>query len=694
MDGSNELRNVRRSRELIGLTSSRQYYQAQVLLRFFFALFFMLVPTSRATDLELTGKTNRPSSNRLIKVLRKSKSMGGLPKQGGLPDEELGEQKPRKAMLNIIPAEEASDAAVFFPKKYLAKCQHQSKCSKEIVLDFGDISYVFPEVILHYIDDVQSIGLAWLPPVDFLLNLKYGHYTWKEEKLFQVSNKKVHKVGYLVKHNDDILETHGGSFNIEQDKYRDVPLCEKANMSEQRQVDDEIIETLSHIIKFVNTQSPDVFDSRKAINGVGVLEYNFPNRPVNVKQINQKPFELQSYFDAEVFIDSKSRICEPPHCFSFTQVIKNTLEAGFDSREKAEKVYQARLNVHNKVSAFLPSINLGAVMSLAQANFFSVIPSLVGFAFPSNWFAFKESNKLLDAEMSSYRTLLANQVTTVGSLYITIHNHLTNRDILIYYHDLISRAINYINKQEALLSRKVESEDIGYLQNMLARVEKQLLQVQSLIDDLLPELASLFNFKGDWQKIDIEALDFSVPHEIIPTDPDSYLSLVIEKSSELATLKSLEKAAGLSRKSRYFNFLDPDSDGLGFNYATKLKIAKSQQDQIGIRVERMENNLKLALIHALNAYNTAVESYKNGEQQIETLKPSAGGLSAHLLSFDDLDLERIERYFENAIKADIQKNTSMHMFMQSIASLDRLKWKGDIYEDIAKLRLVGNQPVW
>ncbi|MFK7828117.1 MAG: hypothetical protein AB8G05_28465, partial [Oligoflexales bacterium] len=587
-----------------------------------------------------------------------------------------------------------TDAIKFSPKNYFAKCQHESKCSKEIVLDFGDISYIFPEIILHYIDDVKSIGVAWLPPIDFLLNLKYGNYYLNEEKLLQIADKNIHKIGYLVKHNEQILETHGGSFNIEQDKYRDVPLCKNANMSEQSQVDEETIETLKEIIEFVNSQSPDAFDSRKAISGIGAVEYQFLRRQVKPEQGNQKPFVVQSYFEANIFSDSTDKNCEPPYCFKYNQVIKNTLEAGFESREQAEKVYQARLNVNNKISAFLPSINLGSVMSLAQSSFFSVVPSLVGFAFPSNWFAFKESNKLLDAELASYRTLLANQVTTAESLYITIHNHFTNKDILIYYHELISQALDYIKKQEALLSRKVESEELGYMQNLLARVEKQLLQVDSLIDDLRPELASLFNFQGDWQKINIETLDLTIPQEIISTELENYLGSVIEKSSELAMMKSLEKAASISRKSKYFDFLDPDGGGLGFNFATKVTIAKSEQDQIGIRLEKMRNNLKIALIHALNAYNTAVDTYKNGEHQIDTLKSSASALSVHLLSFEALDLERIERYFENAIKADIQKNTSKHMFKQSLASLNRLKWNGDIYEDIEKLRLIANQPVW
>lgn len=681
---------------MVGEFVTRRIYSVVVIISFifWFSFFELINSPAFSAEQQIAKDSSKDSSGRFVRILRKSKSLGFLSEDEELSFKDLQQNINRSAWVNVIPADEASVAGSSFPAKPFAKCKHTSKCSKEIVLDFGDISYIFPEVILHYLDDLQATELAWLPPVDFLLNIKYGSYVAQEERLFQVADKNIHRIGYLVRHNDEILETHGGSFNIEQDKYRDVPLCEKANISTEHQADKEVIETLVDIIAFVNSQSPEVFDSRKAIGGIGVVEYQFTNRLANNQQRNQKPFAVQSYFDAAVYTGGKDKICELPHCFKLSQIIKNTLEHGFESREQAQKVYQARLDINNKVSALLPSLNLGSVISLAQSSFFSVIPSLVGFAFPSNWFAFKESNKLLNAEMASYKTLLANQVTTVESLYLTIHNHLTNRDILIYYHELIATAIDYITKQEALLSRKVEGEELGYLKNILARVERKLLQVQSLIDDLLPTLASLFDFQRDWQKINIEALDFSMPHDIISIDPQNHLDLVYEKSSELETLNGLEDAAKLVRKSKYFDFLDPEGDGLGFNYTTKLKIAKSQQDQIQVRLQKMRASLKLALIHALNSYNTAVESYKNGKKQIDSLKQSAGALSAHLLSFEDLDIERIDRYFENAIKADIQKNTSMHMFKQSLASLDRLKWKGDIYEDIEKLRLVGDQPVW
>ena len=663
----------------------------KILLLFCIFVFSNILTETRGFSGE---QLNHAQSIGSIRILRKSKSLGGLSEQGESVSKNQSEQLPRRVLVNVILSEEVSEATKFFTENYFAKCRHENKCSKEIVLDFGDISYIFPEVILHYMDDKQTKGLAWLPPVDFLLNLKYGNYILQEEKLLKQADKNIHKIGYLVKDREQIIETHGGDFNIKHDKYRDVPVCKRANMSSEHQVEEEIIEILSNILEFVNDKGPEEFDPRKAIEGIGVVEYQFTKRPVHVHQENQKPFSVKSYFEANIFLNSKERSCEPPHCFNFTQVIKNTLEDGFESREQAEKVYRARLNINNKISAFLPSLGLGDVMALAQKNFSSVIPSLLGFAFPSNWFAFKESNKLLDAELASYRTLLANQVTTVGSLYIMIHNQLTNRDILIYYHQLIQRAIDYISKQEKLLARKIDSEDIGYLKNLLARVEKQLLDVQSLIDDLRPELASLFNFQGDWQKFTIEVLDLTVAREIISTDLDRHLNLVYEKSSELATLVSLRKAANISRKSKYFDFLDPEGEGLGFNFATKVKIAKSEQDEVGIRIEKMQTRLKLALNIALNAYNTAVDTYKNSEQQIESLKSSASALSTHLLSFEDLDLESIDRYFENAILADIQKNTSMHMFKQSLESLDRLKWKGDMYEDIEKLRLVGNQPVW
>jgi hypothetical protein len=400
---------------------------------------------------------------------------------------------------------------------------------------------------------------------------------------------------------------------------------------------------------------------------------------------NLFPVQISNYYSAGKRPNDTNTSCRPPHCFGLDELIKFTLSQGFASREKAEQVYRARLEINKKLSGLLPSLNIGRVVGAVQGNMFEVVSGCVGFIFPSRWFKWQESKKYAKAEVMSYKTLLANQVNMMETLYFNIHTYLINRDILAHYHGLLARIITYLERQKALLSRPVSDEHLGFLHTVQARIGAKLVGVQSLLDSLTADLAALFVFEGDWKLLEIARLDLPGIEISAAPHPDTLWHLVESHSSELKGIEYMVGAAEKSLKARYFDFFDPNGGNLGFSYVSDLKIGKSELTSVAIQKEKIQTNLRLALTQALNNQGTAISYYHNGWDQALSLQAVGKNLEDHIASYDPLELAKFSRFIDNAIEADMQINTSMHLFQITVNSLRRLLWQGHFYEQIIAL---------
>lgn len=410
-----------------------------------------------------------------------------------------------------------------------------------------------------------------------------------------------------------------------------------------------------------------------------------PNLWANIKTntIPIKSFEHLNFY---------KNISSKRHSFSLEKIVELTLVQGFDAREKAEKVYQARKFVNNKIGFLLPYVNLGSIGGIVYGNIFDVIPSFVGFLFPNKWFEWNESKMFSKAEEYSYRTLLGNQINMIQSLYFMIHFNWVNKEIISHYHKLTDQLLNYFSIEELKLKKNITGEQIGFLRNLNARLSYKKSVLVSTLDELVPQLAMLINFKGDWSQLSL----YPVPLENLSNKPKlegkKFLNTVYKKSTELKTLQFLVKAANSAKNTRYFTFLKPGAEGLGYGYTSQIKIAKSEIKVLEINTEKTNANLQYALLKAINNYNTSLQFYKDAESQKTAMMEPALDLEKNIASSENLNLEKIDRFFEYALEADTQLNSAKHLYITSLSQLGRLLWKGGYYEKIEQHLPLNNKP--
>lgn len=96
------------------------------------------------------------------------------------------------------------DSTQDFPLNPAHDSQYPAQCNTDIVLTFQNITYKLPGMILHYIDDVDSIGFSWVPPKDFIECLKKG-----TQANYQGDKDTAHLIGYLTKRDGKIVDASG-----------------------------------------------------------------------------------------------------------------------------------------------------------------------------------------------------------------------------------------------------------------------------------------------------------------------------------------------------------------------------------------------------------------------------------------------------------------------------------------------------
>ena len=85
------------------------------------------------------------------------------------------------------------------------------------------------------------------------------------------------------------------------------------------------------------------------------------------------------------------------------------------------------------------------------------------------------------------------------------------------------------------------------------------------------------------------------------------------------------------------------------------------------------------------ALEGAVDGYNDSMEEREGIAGPQQALEDHLCSAKPLNLEKIQRFFEYALEADIQINASKHLYLSARSQLDRLLWRGCYYENLVDL---------
>lgn len=387
-------------------------------------------------------------------------------------------------------------------------------------------------------------------------------------------------------------------------------------------------------------------------------------------------------FDLEFFQHKKA---EDAHsdCVSLTEAARSLIDRGFESRLMADKVYVARRNIGIQVGKLIPSLNFGAAVGATGGSFFELVPSVVGFLFPSNWYNWKAAKYLYEAHRYSYQTMLGNGVQALTSLYYTLHAQLEAFDIISYYLNQIEYAIKRARWQRERFGREINPEMMGMMKSIRARMRFDRTKTKETLAYSYAQLAYVINREKSWTKLCIRRHEIAPPYLDPPPASKKLMLHVFDRSSELASLSFAKKSAMRSYRGRNFSFMDPESEnfGLGLSFAHDIKISRRNLESLDTRFEETRASLRLALLNTLARIKFARNSFLFGLDSRSALEGPRLSFKENMEDMDSLfDLERPLRYFEYTLTAELRINQARHDYAVAQDELHRLLWSTPHYQ--------------
>lgn len=377
--------------------------------------------------------------------------------------------------------------------------------------------------------------------------------------------------------------------------------------------------------------------------------------------------------------------------YTIDEVVDMSKTQNYEVRKKFEEVYQARKEINRKIGKLAPHINLSVLPGLNMKSTglgvvspFTFIGAFLGFIFPSNWFGLAESRLILEGQKRLYISAIANQVNALENLYFKIHA--TKEIIRIYeaQRALHQAVIDTLKQREALGVGDPETRLGAEILLIKMNNDIDLLKELSHVEHL--EMAELIGVKPEeMTSFEIENLAFTPMPALDENAKTTISTKAQDRSVELVGFEYLKLAAKFSKRKRAFEFFLPAGDeeaALGFGYPAHIQIAKSQEREIQIEMDRMQARLVSTTAATLGSYETLVKVHAAKE---DILAKAMKRLLIIKSKFDLSGSLDMLRYTE-AMKDVIETKVDIEGVRQELASakvgLDRLLWRGNHYKNI------------
>lgn len=429
-----------------------------------------------------------------------------------------------------------------------------------------------------------------------------------------------------------------------------------------------------------------------------ILAISAMSVPAQAKHVPHDPYENHAelgwkHHHAELdqlishsIVDGKS-VETGSDIYSVDNLIQRLKYQNFDLRINAERVYQARKNINLKIGALIPSLNFGNIIAAAEMNFFDLVPAMLGFMFPSNWFRWEESKLFFQAERWGHVSMTANQV---NALMAEIYQVSYVRGLIHAYHGYTVQMRELATQSRSRLEMGEGRLDACLsLENLVILLEEDLVALKSEYRKLKYQIAFVVNLdEKRWNEFEIEPLSFPDLRQENPRKASDILDLVIEASPEKKQLAYLIEASKFSTKSRIFDFLNPAGGGdtaLGFGYISQLQIGKSQTRILDIQQEELVSNLKLSSYRAVENYNLAIQNHRQFDHGLHNSEQWFDFLQKRFYEGGEYEasefIESIESMLEFHSKSLL---TKLH-YLISEEVIQRLLLKGERYERLLEL---------
>lgn len=297
---------------------------------------------------------------------------------------------------------------------------------------------------------------------------------------------------------------------------------------------------------------------------------------------------------------------------SLGDIVESTKHNNYETKAAAERVFRARANINMAIGNLMPSLNFQTVLAGAQGDFFDMAASLIGFAFPSNWFKLDAKKSEFEAERYGYAVMLANQVNTVEVLFYRLQLMKSTIDL---YETQLKSIAHIFDKvtQQVMIGEQLIDHQLR-LDNLMILLEQDKALLGKAYAIIKYNLAFAIGLPPEeWNAFEIHPetlLDLSIVSNL---SGDDIVDEVVSNSLELKEMMHLVEASKSSAKGRQFEFLSPGGQkeaALGFGYASYVAAGKSKTKELQVKETQFQANLHRATYKAVEEYNNSLTLFE------------------------------------------------------------------------------------
>ncbi|MBF0207715.1 MAG: hypothetical protein HQK53_12575 [Oligoflexia bacterium] len=393
--------------------------------------------------------------------------------------------------------------------------------------------------------------------------------------------------------------------------------------------------------------------------------------------------------------------CSAKKCITITEAVNAAITNGLPTRERYESVFRARQTVVARLGNILPRFELSLGYGMNPLSILNFVGNLLGFLMPSNWYNWKESKLMHLAEVSSFQSLLQDQVSNTEILYYNIHR--INFDLLIYEY-YIERLESFISDLRSIATittvvpstsnpAPVPEADMLILENYLAEIKSAKIYLDGVIRELDEyDIAIAMNYPN-MSEVGLKPLvlpDLSKnPHYTIS---DTDIKRIKNKSKTLLALRYMRQAAHYARKSRTWAFLGTGGSGsessigisFGLDNIANVRIARSEERSVDILITQTKYDIENIFRKAVDSYNSSIDLYK---QYTDGKVPNRALFRTVLNQYNregKLMSEQLIRAIDWALKFELGRNFVQHFYLTAHSQMQRLLVQGKLYERLAE----------
>ena len=295
--------------------------------------------------------------------------------------------------------------------------------------------------------------------------------------------------------------------------------------------------------------------------------------------------------------------------YSLDELTGRAKYINYSVSQEAERVFQAKLNIGVARGNLLPRLNLKSLVGIFTGDYLSAVGTVLPFLFPSNWFNWKISKELYQAQRNSFASLRGNEMNSVEGLF-----YLILRDQIVL--ERLKKHIAWMKQTQEGLRREeavgtVPEGAADYFGTSIALMERDRINFETLVRIQYGQLAQGTALPPIEGIAGLVPVVFPPLDNEKPIDPADFYKDAQDKSYEVKSLNFLLQAAKYAKQEIYFSFFDMEgNNGIGFGTPYQIRVAKSQQNEIKKKTDETLSLIELKSSLVTTEYNQALESYR------------------------------------------------------------------------------------